>query len=197
MKIDFPLPTDGKMHRYCFSCRKEGAIQVKDGATTRYFCNACGKTNDRAIYFKDHVVWLDKNKELWHESSGVFVRNTDGKFLFFKRTEFPFALTVPAGHVDVGESPEESAIRELKEETNIEGTLTHIGDADIVGDSCSAAADAHRWHTYLLKQTTNNNVRILEEGEKALWLSLNEAKEIGLAYVIEQIVNKYRSQLQS
>lgn len=193
MKLTFPLPQDEKMHRYCFSCHTEGAIQVKDVNKTRYHCHHCGATNDRAIYFNDHAAWLDDERTLWHESAGVFVRRPDGTFLFFKRTEFPFVLTVPAGHVDKGEDPKGAAARELREETGLEGELTLLGTADISGDSCSAGADDHRWHAFLLGVNEDENVVIFEEGEKALWLSLDEAKQEGLAYVIDEVITRYRS----
>jgi ADP-ribose pyrophosphatase YjhB (NUDIX family) len=196
MKIDFPLPTDGKMHRYCFSCLVEGAEQVRNKGRTKYHCDACGKDNVRALYFDQHKVWLDESKELWHESAGVFVRRKDGKFLFFKRTEFPRLLTVPAGHVDRWETPLRAAGRELVEETGITGKPRLLGRADIVGDSCSAGADAHVWHAYVLDtEDPEGRIKILEEGEEPLWLTLDEAKEQEPAFVIGRIIDMFRSKL--
>lgn len=195
MKIDFELPTDGTMHRYCFSCKREGATQVKQGKITKYHCDKCGATNDRAIYFDKHKAWLDKDKELWHESAGVFVRNNEGKYLFYKRTEYPFALTIGAGHVDEGETGKQAAQRELEEETGIKGDIKHIGTADIVGDSCSAAADSHRWHAYLLEFKGRDEVSVLEEGENVQWLTLDEAKSQGLVFVVGEVIRQFRKQL--
>ncbi len=198
MKINFELPSDGLMHRYCFSCLKEGAKQVKIDGITQYHCDACGQDNGRAIYFDKHKVWLDDQRELWHESAGVFVRRADGKFLFFQRTEYPLYLTVPSGHVDRGEDPSVAAARELVEETGIIGSPVLIGTSDIVGDSCSAGADAHKWHVFLLKlDGPNRQVEILEEGEKALWLTLAEAKGQGMVFVVEKAADLFGKQLES
>jgi hypothetical protein len=87
------------------SCKTETVDQVNVQGKVEYHCLTCGHTNNRAIYFYKHKVWQDKVGELWHESAGVFVRNRQGKYLFFQRTEFPFALTIPAGHVDKKELP--------------------------------------------------------------------------------------------
>jgi 8-oxo-dGTP pyrophosphatase MutT (NUDIX family) len=199
MKIVFPLPTDRKMHRYCLNCLKDGTTQqIKANGLTKYHCAACGKVNDRTLYFDKHKVWLDAERELWHESVGVFVQRIDGKFLFFQRTEFPFGLTIPAGHVDINEEPAVAAKRELKEETGIKGSLTSIGTSNIIGDSCSAGADAHSWHVFLLMlDSSGKGIEILDEGEKPLWLTLDEAKIQGMAFVIEQVTDKFRNHMES
>ena len=110
MKINFEIPNDG-------------VGRAKAEGKTVYPCGNCGAVNTRTIYFNSHKYWIDHDRELWHESSGVFIRNSDGKYLFYQRNEYPFALTVPSGHVDIGEDPEEAANRELSEETSIRGRL--------------------------------------------------------------------------
>lgn len=184
------------MHRYCISCLKDGVRQVKDDGHTYYYCDHCNKQNGRSLYFNTHTYWLDETKELWHESCGVYVRRKDGRFLFYMRTEFPRRLTVPAGHVDYGEAAAHAAKRELAEETGITGNIRHIGDTDIEGDSCSAGADAHKWHTFFLAiDGMGEDIEILDEGERPLWFTLDEAKEQGMAFVIGEISELYRLQL--
>jgi ADP-ribose pyrophosphatase YjhB (NUDIX family) len=196
VKLDFALPTDGKMHRFCIDCRAENVNQVHIKGKTAYYCNVCGHTNVRAIYFKKHRFWIDKNGTLWHESAGVFVRNKQGKYLFFLRTEFPFLLTVPSGHVDNSELPKVAAMRELEEEVKLKANrLTLLGTENIHGDSCSAGADDHKWHSYLLRLDSNPTVKVREEGKRPVWLSIKEAKSRDLTFVIRQMVNRYEEQL--
>jgi len=196
MKIDFIIPNDNQMHRFCVVCSADGVKQVKDGSQTKYRCGVCKTLNERAIYFDNHKSWIDSQKELWHESSGVFVRNNQGKYLFYKRTEWPFSLTVPSGHVDTGESPEAAAKRELQEETGISGDLILLGSAEVNGDSCSAGADYHLWHAFIMDfYKDKSKVVISEEGKKALWLSLDEAQEQGLVFVVDYIIKKYIDEL--
>jgi 8-oxo-dGTP pyrophosphatase MutT (NUDIX family)/DNA-directed RNA polymerase subunit RPC12/RpoP len=196
MKIDFPLPTDGKMHRFCMQCGAEGVLQEQTKAGTKYPCPGCGHVGERTIYFDKHKCWLDKDKELWHESAGVFLRNKQGKYLFFQRTEYPLSLTVPTGHVDKGEEPELAAKRELKEEVSIVvPSLHYLGQEDVWGDSCSSGADVHRWHAYCAQLDSNPKVIVKEEGEKPVWLTLDEAKKSDLAYVVNQMVLRYEEEL--
>jgi 8-oxo-dGTP pyrophosphatase MutT (NUDIX family) len=141
---------------------------------------------------------VTKDKEYWHESAGVFIRNPAGKFLFFERLIFPFALTVPSGHIDTGEDALSAANRETKEEVGIEAEkLVHIANEDIFGDSCRRGSDVHRWHAYLLVLNKSLNIEVKEkdEGRKPVWLSLDEALMKDLIYPVRYMVNNFRDSL--
>lgn len=198
MKIDFKVPRDGKIHRYCVSCHVDRVDQVHEGGKTLYACRACGHVNERAIYFNKYRWWLDDTGELWHDAAGVFVRNPAGQFLFFLRTEYPFVLTVPSGHVDENEEPAIAAARELEEEVGINAQeLRDIATANIQGDSCSSGADLHRWHAYLLVLGTATKVRVREEGHKPVWLTLSEALDgRSLIKPAEYMLKHYAAKLQ-
>lgn len=113
------LKNEGQYCIHCFSRKVERVFQ--DGLTY-YHCRACGKTAERSLVIDKSVVWwIDKKtNEYWHESVGVFVFNSQKKALFFERVIYPFALAIPAGHLDTGEIAEIAVKRELKEETGIE-----------------------------------------------------------------------------
>lgn len=42
-----------------------------------------------------------------------------GKFVLIERLKFPFGLALPGGHIDPGEKPMQTAIREFAEETGL------------------------------------------------------------------------------
>ena len=74
------------------------------------------------------------NKGLWHKSSHIWIINDNNELLVQKRnpnkSTFPnlWAISV-AGHVDSGETSRETAVRELKEEVNLdvnEGELEYL-----------------------------------------------------------------------
>ena len=199
MKLNFNWKNDGKWHQYCMNCHAETVERVYENNKTFYFCDSCEQKQDRSIIIDPAIKWWTvDNGEYWHESSGIFVRNADKKFLFFERLIFPFALTVPSGHVDAGEDSFSAAIRETKEEIGYDAeNLLHIATEDIVGDSCSRGADIHRWHAYLLPLQTNINVEVTEkdEGQKPVWLTLEEAMKKELTYPVKYIIDKYQDEL--
>ncbi|MEK7539305.1 MAG: NUDIX domain-containing protein [Patescibacteria group bacterium] len=63
--------------------------------------------------------WVDERGNYWHESVGIIAVNKNNKMFCMLRKIFPFSYTLPAGHLDKGEKPKKSAVRELEEETGI------------------------------------------------------------------------------
>ena len=58
--------------------------------------------------------------------ASVFVLNAD-KVLLLKQTKSKYWL-LPGGHIDDGELPHEAAIREVKEETNLDIEIIQVAD---------------------------------------------------------------------
>lgn len=203
MKITFPLPTDNGTHKYCLTCHADGVKKFEDDGRFRYKCPSCGAVNDRYFHIgnapQDGKWWVDDDGELWGESAGVFVRNPDGKYLFFERVAYPWGYTIPAGHVDNAETDNAAAAaRELKEEVGIEAVdLTEIMTTDIIGDKCGGGADNHRWHLYCERLAEPLDVEVLEkeEGKEPVWMTLEEAKSHELPPVIRYLIENYSQQI--
>jgi 8-oxo-dGTP pyrophosphatase MutT (NUDIX family) len=199
VKLDFKWQDDGKAHQYCVHCHAEAVERVREGDRTYYLCRSCQQRNDRCIEVDPAIKWWVANDgEYWHESAGVFIRNPEGKFLFFERVILPFALTIPAGHVDAGEDPLTTARRETEEEVGlVADRLTEVTSEDIVGDSCRRGSDAHHWHAYLLVLATAVDVEVKEtdEGKKAVWLTLDEALQQDLTVPVRLLIQKFRESL--
>lgn len=199
MKLNFNWDNDGKYHQYCAHCHAETVERVYENSKTYYFCSTCKQRHERSIVIDPAVVWwVADDGEYWHESGGVFIRNPEGKFLFFERLMFPFAFTIPAGHVDAGEDGEVTARRETEEEVGITAdNLIAVTTEDIVGDSCRRGCDAHKWHAYLLplSKSIDVEVREKEEGHKPVWLTLDEALQKDLTYPVRYLIEKYRDTL--
>lgn len=199
MKLNFGWKNDGTYHQYCIHCHAETIERVYEDGKTYYFCNTCKQRHERSIVIDPAVTWwVADDGEYWHESEGVFIRNPEGKFLFFERRIFPFALTVPSGHVDAGEDAATAAYRETEEEVGMKADrLAEVATEDIIGDSCRRGADAHRWHAYLLEldQTIDIDAKEKEEGDRPVWLTLDEAVENNLTYPVKYIISKYRDVL--
>ena len=59
----------------------------------------------------------------YHAAGCVIVESSDGKYLITRRNKhmalFPHAWVFPGGHLEIGESLEYGALRELEEEAGI------------------------------------------------------------------------------
>lgn len=87
--------------------------------------------------------------KLLHRAVHIWVWNSDGELLLQKRTEtkdeFPGCFTSSAsGHVDSGESYEAAAIRELKEELQLQGEL--IPGDNLIGSESTAYEHTVLYH---------------------------------------------------
>lgn len=196
MQVNFPVPTDNKLHRICLNCHSEDVDQVQEHGNTVYRCNNCQQIKDRSIYFDKLVFWIDEDNVLWHESVGVIVRNPEGKCLFYERSEFPIALTLPSGHLDIGEDAQSAGARELEEEVGLKAnSLINLGIENIDGDSCSSGSDNHKVHTFLYDIDHDVDITVREEGRKPVWLSPQEALTKNLSFVARATIETYIDEL--
>jgi len=175
----------------------DGANKTSRHGMTVFVCAACGAENKRALYFGGPVKeWIAEDGEFWHASVGVFVRITEGKFLFLDRTEFPFGIAPPAGHVDENEESLAAAKRELEEEVGISmRDLRLAATADVIGDSCSGGSDAHQWSIYECALPKGQKLTINSEGKRPVWLSLEEAAVREKPFVIDYILKHHSKQI--
>ncbi len=52
-------------------------------------------------------------------STADVIASYKGKIVLIERKKFPYGLALPGGHVELGERPKRTAVRELKEETGL------------------------------------------------------------------------------
>ena len=100
------------MARFCIRCGTGLVTKEEDGKERRQ-CPSCGWV----YYQKPNIA-----------SAVALIR--DGEVLLVRRKHEPFAgqWTLPSGFMEFGESPEETAVRELKEELGVEIELTGLAD---------------------------------------------------------------------
>ena len=107
------------------------------------------------------------------KSCGAIIFN-DGKVLVVKQTSGFYGF--PKGHVEIGETEKETAIREVKEETGL--------DIKIISDkrytqSYIVKENVHKDVVFFIAKLENNNEkRQVEEIEEILWIDINEVEKI-------------------
>ena len=96
--------------RFCYRCASPVAPQFLYGRI-RPVCTACGAV----VFLNPKVV------------AGVLTE-MDGQVVMVRRRTEPGAgkWGIPAGYVDLGETVEEAAVRELNEETGLEAAVTGL-----------------------------------------------------------------------
>ncbi len=188
-----PLDKEGQ---FCILCFSESIEKILKDGRTYYTCHACGKTSERSIVIDNGITWwVDTNGTYYHESVGVVVLNEKKEVLCLLRKIFPFAYSIPAGHLDTGEQPERAALRELKEETGLSpSTLPElIGEFDFHGDPCRRGSDNHRWHLYKAHtECTPQQLHLNDESSRAEWLCVDEIRALNNAtYPLRYIVDTF------
>ncbi|GAB4147190.1 MAG: hypothetical protein OHK0017_08630 [Patescibacteria group bacterium] len=200
MKINFTLPEDQLVHEFCTNpeCNAEAVESVVRGDRSFFRCNVCQNESERRIVIDpDRIHWVDPvTKELWHESVGVFIFNSNGDLLLFERTTWPYLYTIPAGHLRNGETALRGAILEVIEETGIVAEkLDLLLEADLTGDICVYGSDNHHYHLFKTRVNNDVEVNIKYEGKNPIWVNYQEAMELDTIYPIKFILQKFGDSL--
>ena len=105
-------------YKYCPMCRKVLELGVIEGKK-RKFCPNCN-----FVYYENPLP------------VAVAVAVKGKKFLLIKRGLAPRKGTwgSPSGFIEVGETPEEACLRELKEETGVSGRVIRLVDVRRIED---------------------------------------------------------------
>lgn len=115
---------------------------------------------------------------LFEFSAGVIAYNyNNGKrrFLFLRRKDF---LDVPKGHIEKGESAEDAALRETREEADLSVTLDRFFRHEITYWHVRGKEKMKKRVTFFLARVPDDaEVKISREHESYVWLTLKEALE--------------------
>ena len=105
---------------YCLKCGGKLSIKNDRENKSRPICNDCGW-----IYYKNPIP-----------ASACLVVNSKNEILLIKRKFEPSSgkWALPSGYIEINQTPEQAAIAEMKEETNLDGEIDYFIDY-FTGDS--------------------------------------------------------------
>jgi 8-oxo-dGTP pyrophosphatase MutT (NUDIX family) len=107
------------------------------------------------------------------QASGVVVKRGDGeaRYLLVTARRNPSNWLFPKGHIEAGESAQEAAVREVKEEAGVDGTV--IGNLGAF--TFKADGQKIRCEFFLIEYARNLSER---EPRKRRWCTYREAMEL-------------------
>ncbi|MCX6708450.1 MAG: NUDIX domain-containing protein [Candidatus Woesearchaeota archaeon] len=113
----------------------------------------------------------------------------DGKFLLAERNKENYNgyWVIPGGGVKFGETIQDAAVRELKEETNIE--------ADIIKQICykeiiNVPGNYHSVVFYYLAKPKNTEIKPKGDVSQAKFFSIEEIKKLKIAESVELVLKE-------
>ncbi len=111
-------------------------------------------------------------------AAGAIVIDRLGRVLLVRRGRPPAAgeWTLPGGHVEEGESPEAAAVRELREETAIDGrVVAPLGVVEIAREGVRYSI-----HEFLVTPTSDGPARASDDAADVRWAHREELESIGV-----------------
>ena len=112
---------------------------------------------------------------------GVLILNNEGKIFLMKSPKWENRYLVPGGHVDFGETLEQAAKREVKEETNLDiYNIKFLMHLEFINPSDFHKKDLHFVGMQFTAKTNSTEVRLNEEGYNPLWIKPEEALNLDI-----------------
>ena len=117
-------------------------------------------------------------KGLVHFSVGAIIQR-EGKYLLLDRASPPEGFTCIAGHVEIGETPEQAIMREVKEESGLEvREHKRIFQEVLYNNPCKQGVNNHNWHVF--ECNVKGEEKKNGESKSIGWYSPEEIKQLKL-----------------
>lgn len=118
------------------------------------------------------------------------IKDAEGKILILKRSIHsrtnPGLWELPGGKVESGEDFDKALIREIKEETGLDISLTNA-----IGVAQQDHPHRHSVHIIMEVKVNSGNLKISDEHENYQWVSLHKLKNFKLAKWLDRYLKDY------
>lgn len=123
---------------------------------------------------------------------------SEGKILLEKRGNEPGRgqWSIPGGLVELGESTEQTLVREVKEETGLE--VESAGLIDVVGNAVRDEAGKIKYHFVIIDYLTKIKGGTLKAGtdaEELKWVDLAEVERLDLTRTFREFFTRNKKRL--
>jgi nucleoside triphosphatase len=121
----------------------------------------------------------------------LLIFNSKGEVILFKSHKWPDRYVLSGGHVELGESLEETAIREAKEETGLDiYDLEFICFQQFIYDPAFWKPRHFIFFNFACK-TDDSNVTLNDEAEEFVWIDPRTALDLPLDAYTRVSIEKY------
>ncbi|MDD4901143.1 MAG: NUDIX hydrolase [Patescibacteria group bacterium] len=121
-----------------------------------------------------------------HSCIGAIIKK-DNKILMLDRLNIPLGWACPAGHIEAGETPEETLAREIKEETDLDVKKYKLLIHEFVPfGTCKRGFTGHDWYVYEILDWSGE-IKINNEHKDIGWKTIEEIKQMQSEKKLEKI----------
>lgn len=179
-----------KEGNYCRRCLSERIKKITPPRSREYYrCQNCGFKSPRYLNINQgrKIEWTVRG--IRHFGSGAFIWRR-GKLLLIRRPRYPFAYTIPGGHMHKGETPLQTLQREISEETGLRlKNPKLIYHGLLPGDRCRKGGDLHIW--WLYQGLAVGKVRSNKESKDFRWVSVRNLRNLRFIYCAYYLLKKF------
>ena len=122
---------------------------------------------------------------------GVFIFNPNGELLLLQSHKWPGRYVVPGGHVELGETIEQTVLRETKEETGLDiYDMEFICFQEFIYDPAFWKRRHFIFFDYAAK-TDSLDVKLNDEAEAYQWVNLQDALNLPIDSYTRISIERY------
>jgi|AntDeeMinimDraft_5_1070356.scaffolds.fasta_scaffold11092_2 nucleoside triphosphatase len=133
------------------------------------------------------------NKKRYPEATvGAVILNSENKVLICRSNKWKQQYVIPGGHIESGETMEETLVREVREETGLE-----VYDIQLLGitESIYSKSFKNQKHFIFVDficRTESNEVVLNEEAQSYQWIELSEIENYELEEFTANLLKELR-----